>query len=119
MHSGTDRERELSYAYLGGGVTNEPPHCYGIVCKHMPIGFADCLMSLLHCVGGVAKPQIIRRQNRNIQKMLDEKSRELSCNMRRLAIQAQIEKLDRHYSSGDAMLSYAFQKTATSSTLGC
>ena len=106
LDSAKDDEHQLSYAYLGGGVTYEPPHCYGIVCKHMPVNFADRLMALLHCIGGVTQPQIIRRQNRNIQAMLNEETRELCCRARRVAINALIANLKQNYSSVEAMLQF-------------
>ena len=108
---GADDEHQMSYTYLGGGVSNDPPHCYGIVCKHMPLQTADRLMALLDYVGEVKSPQIIRRQNKSIHGMLDEEQRNKFRNIRKTAIAEHVANLQQRYKSKNGLLRHVFQET--------
>jgi hypothetical protein len=51
-----DRQQQdrqwLSYSYLGGGVTWDPPFGYGLVSRHLPLRVADRFLALLLFVSG-------------------------------------------------------------------
>ena len=108
---GANDEHQMSYTYLGGGVSNDPPHCFGIVCKHMPLQTADRLMALLNYVGEVKCPQIFRRQNKSIHGMLDEEQRNKFRNIRKAAIADHVANLQQRFKSKNGLLRSVFQET--------
>ena len=79
-------EHQMAYCYIGGGVQYTPPHCYPIVCKHMPYAFADRLMAVLQHVGGIRHAHYWRRQNRNLKNELSASKRTHLSEVRRTSV---------------------------------
>ena len=110
LHSARDAEHQKCYTYIGGGLPNDPPHCYAIVNKHMPLTVADRLMALLQFVGDAKRPQIIRRQNKSIHNMLDEEHRENFSGNRATAIAKHVDALKSKFKTKEALLQYAIEQ---------
>ena len=114
---GEKDEHQMSYTYIGGGVSSDPLHCFGIVCKHMPLETADRLMALLDYVGEVKSPQIYRRQNKSIHGMLDEEQRNKFRIIRKAAIADHVADLEQKFKSKNGLLRKVFQETPANATV--
>ena len=65
-------KHSILYAYLGGGVTFQPPHAFSLVFKNMPRSLAVRFLAFVHvlCDFPVDDVRVIRRQNRSKAKHL-------------------------------------------------
>ena len=65
-------KHSILHAYLGGGVTFQPPHTYALVFKSLPRSVAIRFLAFVHvlCDLPVDDIRIIRRQNRSKAKHL-------------------------------------------------
>ena len=101
-----DPGNSILYAYLGGGVTFQPPHTFALVFKGMPQPVAKKFLALIQVLCNIPSNDIImiRRQNRNRANPLDEFekedelkqfARELEHERRKL--QDQHEKLNKRW----------------------
>ena len=73
-------KHSILYAYLGGGVTFQPPHSYSLVFKSMPRSVGVRFLAFVHVLCDLPADdiRIIRRQNRSRAKILtiSEKDRD-------------------------------------------
>jgi hypothetical protein len=88
-------ETRVSYTYLGGGVTWQPPHTYPLVTRELSLGVADLLMAVFVCLCNttLSRNMVVRKQNSNIAKRLSPEQKEAEITARMAAIAKHVAAL--------------------------
>lgn len=84
----TGEDMELLYTYLGRGVPHQPPHCFPLVFKRMPLNVADLLYAHgLHYLGFQYSPKqiFVKPEVRDRETIFDDRIFNISCNLDLLA----------------------------------
>ena len=88
----TSEIKSLSYSYLGGGVTRDPPHGHGLVSRGVPITTAERYLAvvLFFSKGTVKEEFFIRRGAAYTDRQKEEKKSQISQSVARVETHLQL-----------------------------
>ena len=109
----------LSYTYMGGGVTWQPPNTYAMVTRDLPLHVADRFMAMLACVANVelCKDMFVRKQNSDVSRRLNISEKEENITIRIEAVVQHIVETQRLFKSRETMIDALL--CAKSAATGC
>ena len=109
----------LSYTYMGGGVTWQPPNTYAMVTRDLPLHVADRFMAMLACVANVElrKDMFVRKQNSDVSRRLNISEKEEQITIRIEAVLQHIVETQRLFKRRATMIDALL--CAKSAATGC
>ena len=107
-HSGLEEATELSYSYLGGGITYDPPNTYGMVSKRMPLAMADTFLAVVLFLSGgkVDRQFFIRTTQAQIRHAVTRNEAANETDERVRGVRQRLENLQRDYETPLRLLSH-------------
>ena len=112
-------DERLSYTYMGGGVTWQPPNTYAMVTRDLPLHVADRFMAMLAFVANVElrKDMFVRKQNSDVSRRLNISEKEEQITIRIEAVLQHIVETQRLFKSRETMIDALL--CAKSAATGC
>ena len=112
-------DERLSYTYMGGGVTWQPPNTYAMVTRDLPLHVADRFMAMLAFVANVelCKDMFVRKQNSDVSRRLNISEKEENITIRIEAVVQHIVETQRLFKSRETMIDALL--CAKSAATGC
>lgn len=119
--SGNGEEKRLSYTYIGGGVTWQPPHSFPLVTRDLPLIVADRLMAIFALLGttSLSRDLFVRRQNAELSDRLSPSDKEDEISDRLEQISGHTSATKRVFASQERMIAELFPETVDAVSLRC
>ena len=114
-------DERLSYTYMGGGVTWQPPNTYAMVTRDLPLHVADRFMAMLACVANVepCNNMFVRKQNANVSRRLHITEKEEQIKIRIAAVAQHIVETRRIFTNRATMIRDLLHAKSVQSSVTC